>query len=558
MARRLSSIAAVAAGLVLGAAFVASDAAGAPKVGTVVSVVDGDTVRVSIADRTRTVHLAGVRASRATTCRGRLGRANLTRLLPKGRKVRVVGSGRRFPRARSFKAEVYLGARKGKRSVSRAQLVRGFAWVRAHRTHRSRYFTAYVQAEQQARRRMRGVWGSRCAGAPPNSGAAPTRGAYPVAPSPVVPAPGQPDASWPWQPAVPDPTKPGGVGLTLAAQGFVKPVYVTGRPGTADLIVVEQGGKIRISRGGSTIVTPFLDITSLVNQDGGERGLLGLAFHPGHAANGLFYVNYIDRSNATRIVEYYTPPGRDVATPESSRVLLKLPQPKDNHNAGHLVFGRDRMLYAALGDGGRSPAESQDLGTLLGSILRIDVSGSPYRVPADNPFTSTPGARGEIWAFGLRNPWRFSFDRSGDAMWIGDVGNDRREEINYRAAREGGANFGWNAFEGSLGHVGTLGTGPHVGPVAELDHSTSSNCSITGGYVYRGSQVPGLHGKYIFSDYCSAKLWTIDATNPGATPVELSGDLGATLSWVPSFGEDMAGELYVISGGGKIYRFTAR
>jgi len=531
-------------GALLGGGFFAADGQGATRSGKVVKVVDGDTVRVMVENRPRLVHLAGVRSRSAKVCRGRLARTSLSALLPRGRKVRVFVSRRTFPRARSFRGEIYLGNRTRFRTVNRSQMLRGGTWVRTPRSQRSRFHTAYARAELKARKGQRGIWGQLCPGAPPNAGV----GRGPVA------APAPSPALWPWEPATPDPSQPSGVGLVLAAKGFERPLYVTGRPGATGLIVVEQRGLIRVARDGAPLPRPFLDLTAVVSQAGGERGLLGLAFHPDHAINGLFYVNYVDSADSTRIVEYYAPPGTDVATPESSRVILTLPQPEKNHNGGHLAFGRDRMLYAALGDGGNSK-EGQNLASLFGAILRIDVAGRPYRVPVGNPFSGTPGARGEIWAFGLRNPWRFSFDRVGDAMWIGDVGESMREEINFRASGAGGANFGWRAFEGTLPSTGTLAPYPHVPPVTE--YSTGPNCSVTGGYVYRGAAVPGLYGKYVYSDYCSGKFWTLDPANPALPPVEITGSLGESVQFVTSFGEDLSGELHVIGGGGKVYRFAA-
>jgi hypothetical protein len=363
----------------------------------------------------------------------------------------------------------------------------------------------------------------------------------------------------PGAPGTPGTAAPSGVGLQLAATGFARPVYVTGRPGATGLVVVEQLGKIRIARQGAALATPLLDLSAVAHQASDERGLLGLAFHPNHAVNGLFYVNYVDTAGWTRVVEYHVAPGSDVASASSARELLAVRQPAANHNGGHLAFGRDGMLYIGLGDGGANPSTSQDLSTLLGAILRIDVDGTQaglqYRIPAGNPFRAAALARGEIWAYGVRNPWRFSVDRATGALWIGDVGQDHREEIDYLPAGSGGANLGWNAFEGDRTHGGTLVGGPHVGPVAQYSHE-GGNCSVTGGYVYRGSLVPGLSGKYVYADLCSGKVWALTADSLPATAVEITDDLGVSVSFITSFGEDNGGELYLISGD-KVYRFIA-
>jgi glucose/arabinose dehydrogenase len=534
LSRRALVVLAVAGASVGGLLFSAADANAATRGAKVVRAIDGDTVKVRSAGRVRTVHLAGVRAHMPRTCKGRLATRALRRLLPRGRRVRLVAP-RRALRARALRAEVYLGGRARARSVSRAQVVRGVARVRTTTRLRSRYHAAYRRAQAAARTRSRGIWGSACA---------PSRGSAPSAPPPIVD---------------PGPPLPRGFGLEQVVGGLAAPVEVTGRPGTGDLIVAEQRGLVKVVRSGAALPAPMLDLSGVVDQSRSETGLLGLAFHPDHATNGLFYVHYVDSGLQSRVVEYRVAPGSDVAAPVSAREILAQPQPGANHNGGKVTFGPDGYLYISLGDGGADAAQSQNLGTLHGSILRIDVNrtsaGLQYAIPPDNPFVSLAGARPEIWAFGLRNPWRFSFDRATGALWIGDVGEQSREEIDMRAAGAGGANFGWNAFEGSLSGSGSLLNGPHVPPVAQYTH-TDGNCSVTGGHVYRGPRVPGLAGRYVYADFCSGKVWALDAALTGG-PVEITGQLGTGLPFVRTFGEDLAGELYAADAS-SIYRFVAR
>jgi glucose/arabinose dehydrogenase len=252
------------------------------------------------------------------------------------------------------------------------------------------------------------------------------------------------------------------------------------------------------------------------------------------------------------------------ARPGSARVLLTIDQPAANHNGGHLAFGPDGHLYIATGDGGGGgdpQRAGQRLNTLLGKLLRIDVDrrpgGRPYAIPAGNPFRAA-GQRREIYAYGLRNPWRFSFDRATGDLWIGDVGQGEREEINFRPARRAaGTNFGWNAFEGSARYPGggpVTGRAP-VAPVSEYTHSSGDGCSVTGGYVYRGVAVPALRGRYVYADFCTGKVWSMRAGPRPGDVREITAGLGRSLSAVTSFGEGPAGELYVI-GSGSLYRFV--
>jgi glucose/arabinose dehydrogenase len=339
-------------------------------------------------------------------------------------------------------------------------------------------------------------------------------------------------------------------------------LFVTPAPGQPGrLYVVQQSGRIRILERGRVRGT-FLNISGLVTA-GGEQGLLGLAFHPRYARNGRFFVYYTARNGDQRLVEYRrAAPGR--ADPGSARGLLTMDDPFSNHNGGNLAFGPDGFLYIGTGDGGSGGdplGNGQNTGTLLGKILRIDVDtrsdGRPYGIPAGNPYRSG-GGRPEIYAYGLRNPWRFSFDRQRGDLWIGDVGQGAIEEIDYRAKDTGaGANFGWNAFEGrsQFSGGGSLRGGPHVSPVAQYSHS--DGCSVTGGYVYRGNRVPALRGRYVYADYCSGRLWTMRAgPSPGGVR-EDTGRLAVKLANVTSFGQGSAGELYVIANG-SLYRFARR
>ncbi len=353
-----------------------------------------------------------------------------------------------------------------------------------------------------------------------------------------------------------------GVRLARVRGGLGDALFITGAPGQPGrLFVVQQGGRIRILQNGRLLGRPFLDVSRLIAA-GGEQGLLGLAFHPDYARNGRFYVDYTNRAGDTRVVEYRRVSATR-ADPSSARVLLGVDQPFANHNGGALAFGPDRMLYVALGDGGSGDDphnNAQNLNSLLGKLLRIDVDGSgggrPYGIPAGNPFANG-GGRPEIYAYGLRNPWRFSFDRARGDLWIGDVGQGSVEEIDYRAADTGaGTNFGWRAFEGRSVHIGGAqaleGPARQTPPVAQYTHA--QGCSVTGGYVYRGTKVPALQGRYVYADFCSGTVWSMRAgPNPGDVRRETG--LGARLSNVTSFGESLNGDLYVIAGG-SLYRFV--
>lgn len=347
------------------------------------------------------------------------------------------------------------------------------------------------------------------------------------------------------------------------ASGFTSPVDLQAAPGDRTrLFVVEQVGRIRILRNGALVGTPFLDLTSRVSR-GGEQGLLGLAFHPGYASNGRFYVNYTDGADDTHVAEFRVTSNPEVADPNSERTVLFQSQPFENHNGGGLAFGSDGFLYIALGDGGSGGdpfRNAQNLGVLLGKMLRIDVNGNaPYAIPASNPFTGTGGARGEIWAYGLRNPWRFSFDRGTGDLYIGDVGQGRREEIDVGlSSRRGGENYGWNVTEGGLcfnpsSGCSTTGLTP---PVVEYQTGSNGACAVTGGIVYRGCRLPGYQGTYFYGDYCSAFVRSFRLVNgQPSDPRDWSSTIGRDLSLISSFGTDLDGEIYIVDyGGGSVFR----
>ncbi|HEY6103473.1 MAG TPA: PQQ-dependent sugar dehydrogenase [bacterium] len=348
------------------------------------------------------------------------------------------------------------------------------------------------------------------------------------------------------------------VALRQFVTGLSSPVQVTHTEDRSGrLFVVEQGGRIRIVKDSRLLPRPFLDITGKVTS-GGEMGLLSVAFHPRYADTGRFYVNYTtgdgDRLRSV-VAEYRVSQDADVARP-AERVLFELSQPFRNHNGGLNLFGPDGMLYIGFGDGGSAgdPMNNgQRFDTLLGKILRIDVDGAtPYRVPPDNPFAGRAEARGEIWAYGLRNPWRFSFDRATGRLFVADVGQNRLEEVDIV---ERGKNYGWRIMEGASCFNPASGCnreGLEL-PVAEYDHA--GGCSITGGYVYRGTRIPGLVGRYLFGDYCSGRIWAL--TDAGGNRWTMTQLLSTDLR-ISSFGEDAAGEVYVVDHSGTIYLITAR
>jgi glucose/arabinose dehydrogenase len=337
------------------------------------------------------------------------------------------------------------------------------------------------------------------------------------------------------------------VALQPVASGFSSPVSIA-HAGDSRLFVVEQAGTIRIFDGTRILPTAFLDIRSLV-RSGGEQGLLGLAFHPHYRENGFFYVNYTNGGGDTVIARYrVSASDPDHADSGSARQILLVGQPFSNHNGGQLQFGPDGYLYIGLGDGGsgNDPGNrAQNLGDLLGKILRIDVDGSaPYAVPPSNPFVNRSGAQAEIWALGLRNPWRFSFDRLTGDLWIADVGQGSFEEVDFQPATSiGGENYGWRRMEGTHCHIpsSSCNDGTLVLPVIEYDHSGGS-CSVTGGYVYRGTRSPRLNGTYVYADYCTGRIFGAVRDAAGGLTSRRLVDSGFNVS---TFGEDAAGEIYV-------------
>jgi glucose/arabinose dehydrogenase len=344
---------------------------------------------------------------------------------------------------------------------------------------------------------------------------------------------------------------------------FDLPVHVTAPPGDRRrLMVVEQGGRIMVVRGGRKLARPFLDIRSRVAA-GGEQGLLSVAFPPDYAQSGRFYVYYTARSAAdNRIVEFRRA-SADRANASSARVVLRMPNLEPNHNGGGMVFGPDRLLYVGTGDGGGgndqhgTRGNAQDLGSRLGKILRIDPrasGGRAYRIPGSNPFVNRAGARGEIYAYGLRNPWRFSFDRRTGDLTIGDVGQNAIEEIDFvRRGRGRGANFGWRPFEGNRRNFDEPAPGARA-PVITHTHA-GGFCSITGGYVVRDASVPSLFGRYVYSDLCDGRIRAA-RLRAGRRTTGRPLNVPAVRA-VTSFGEDAQGRVYVTSHAGPLYRLAA-
>lgn len=340
------------------------------------------------------------------------------------------------------------------------------------------------------------------------------------------------------------------IDLELIASGFSFPVNIT-NAGDDRLFISEQTGKIKIvAPDGQVESTPFLDLSSLTVAQG-ERGLLGLAFSPDYAENGEFYVNYTNLQGNTVIARYTVSTNPNIANP-SGQIILTIDQPFSNHNGGNINFGPDGYLYISMGDGGSGgdpQNNAQNLTTLLGKILRIDVDDTTYNIPDDNPFVGTSGYD-EIWSYGMRNAWKFSFDTTTNEIWIADVGQNQIEEINRQSADLGGLNYGWRCYEGngSYNTTGCDSASSMVFPVATYSH-TNGRCSITGGYVYRGSQYPELQGKYFFADYCGQEIGIVHQDNT------LAWINGLPSAFFTSFGEDAQKELYV-AGSSKLYKIV--
>jgi glucose/arabinose dehydrogenase len=365
--------------------------------------------------------------------------------------------------------------------------------------------------------------------------------------------------------------------LTTMASGFDRPVALINAPGDDSLFVVEQDGIIKVLEpDGTVLATPFLDIVTRVDSSSNEEGLLGLAFHPDYQTNGYFYVNYTNTTSAvrrTRISRFSVTANPNIADPNSENILLTITQPNDNHNAGDLKFSPiDGFLYIPLGDGGGSgdtANNAQNLTLLLGKIVRIDVDEGPgnapdcvglgsgdYTIPASNPLINGAGGTcDEIWAGGLRNPWRYSFDRTTGDMFIGDVGQGSWEEVDYQAASSaGGENYGWRCYEGNA-TFNTTGCGPignYTFPIFEF--VSTGNCSVVGGFMYRGTNFPAMEGHYLVTDYCSGNFWDLTPDGLGGWTATMYTNL--TAFGYTAFGEDNAGELYLVQQNGTVYRIS--
>lgn len=405
-----------------------------------------------------------------------------------------------------------------------------------------------------------------CTAAAPTS--APTKDAAPAASmtSTESAAPDQPAVVLPT--VTPKPTDapfafdPMQVKLSFAplVDGLQRPLYLThAGDGSGRLFILEKPGRIRIFDADQLQERPFLDITDRVGSSSNEQGLLGLAFAPDYETSGLFWVNYTDRSGDTTIARYRVSADPNIADPDSEFMVMKIEQPAPNHNGGMLTFGPDGYLWIGTGDGGAANdrfQNGQNPVSLLGKMLRIDVTNDlsqPYTIPPDNPWVATDwngvDVLDEIWAVGLRNPWRFNFDRRTGDLWIADVGQNQWEEVNRTEASEtGGLNYGWPIMEAThcFGGDNCNDAGLET-PILEYDHD--GRCSITGGYVYRGQAYPAISGVYFYADYCSGEVW---AAVPDKKGVWRSDVLLQTNRLITSFGEDESGELYIVDDDGGV------
>ena len=373
----------------------------------------------------------------------------------------------------------------------------------------------------------------------------------------------------------------------LIADGYKKPVFITSSPNNAKLLyIVEQAGLIKIINDGKKLSRPFFDINKRVvnpNRPGDERGLLGFAFHPNHTNNGKFYINYMDNDGNTIISEFSTN-SKLRADHKSERIILKLKQPYGNHNGGDIQFGPDGYLYISIGDGGKAgdPLNAgQDLSSLFGKIIRIDIEQKPYGIPKSNPFFGQKDKREEIWAWGLRNVWRFSFDKQTGDKYLADVGQNKWEEVNFEpASSEGGLNYGWRIMEANHCYdpKENCPTEGLIKPIIEYPNDANhpafafriieelsfsetdvEGCSVTGGYVYRGQKIKSMEGQYIFGDYCSGNIWTLKVVNGKAINFknrteEINIGGGEFTTYISSFGQDSDGEIYIIDYNGGIYK----
>ncbi|MBK9050829.1 MAG: PQQ-dependent sugar dehydrogenase [Chloroflexi bacterium] len=345
------------------------------------------------------------------------------------------------------------------------------------------------------------------------------------------------------------------INLDLIVEGLISPVTMA-HAGDDRLFILEQRGTIRILQNGQLLGDDFLDIQGRVGDSANEQGLLGIAFHPDYANNGRFFLDYTNDAGDTVISEFMVTADANRADADSERILLTIDQPYENHNGGQLQFGPDGFLYIGMGDGGSQAdpeGNGQNTDALLGKILRLDVdNGLPYAIPADNPYVNG-GGRLEIWAIGLRNPWRFSFDRLTNDLFIADVGQDSFEEVSfYPAGSPGGANFGWNIMEGwTCFNSSNCNTDGLIQPITV--YGRDEGCSITGGYMYRGTEYPALYGNYFFADFCFGTVWGLFPMEGNWLKTTVTPQ---TLLQITSFGEDVNGELYVLSRLGGVYRVT--
>ena len=352
------------------------------------------------------------------------------------------------------------------------------------------------------------------------------------------------------------------IGLELVADGFDRPVlYLESPDESGRMFVVEQSGTVRIIADGTLLAEPFLDISGQISSDN-EQGLLSIAFHPEFAENQTLFIDYTDVDGNSRIERWAVDPG-DInrADPASAETILQVEQPAPNHNGGLLLFGPDGYLYIGLGDGGSQgdpDGNGQNNGTLLGSILRIDIDTTsdeqPYGIPSDNPFADGEGGRPEIWAFGFRNPWRFSFDRETGDLFIGDVGQGDYEEVSLFPTGSDERNFGWNIMEGnSCYQSDDCDQNGLVPPIFAYSHN-ESGCSVVGGYAYRGSAIESLVGVYLTADYCTGQLWGIGMDADGNWVASEPIETGLNVS---SFGEDNEGNLFVVDLNGSLFQVVA-
>ncbi|HEX6589184.1 MAG TPA: PQQ-dependent sugar dehydrogenase [Longimicrobiales bacterium] len=339
------------------------------------------------------------------------------------------------------------------------------------------------------------------------------------------------------------------------AGGLENPVFATAPAADGRLFIVEQAGRVRVVRDGQLLVRPFLDIRDRTRA-GGERGMLSVAFHPDYASNGFLYVNYTDLNGDTNVERYTVSSDPDSVDPATAHRILFVEQPYANHNGGLVAFGPDGMLYVGMGDGGSAgdPLEAaQDLDDALGKLLRLDVdAGDPYAVPDDNPYATAAGPRALVWALGLRNPWRFSWDDDSGLIFVADVGQNEWEEINAQPADAPAINYGWDDMEASecFEPEDDCLIDDRVLPVHEYDHG--DGCSVTGGYVYRGSAIPEIRGHYFYADWCGGWIRSFRIDETGDAASHRTWDVGS-IGRVTSFGLDAAGELYVV-GEGAVYR----